>query len=274
MSVETMSLVITALGVLIAALGIIIHSVCFGSRGVLGNLPTNRVLRDSCRFRDHVSAPGTSIPEATSPRRAIDNIATSLLPRTWSRWRVIHTRVHRVGKPSGASWDAAGGISAGAALLNRIARVEGSSKATMVEFLRHYSNPKAGLEGLPKLLVRATTTPRTRDQPTARQAQVRLDAHQANKLAMAYRAGQATTELAERVGIQRTTVTAVLQRLGVELRQFGLSDEQVAEARRLYPEGWSLARPRTARQALAHPPPRRAREYPWSIPGGGHICER
>jgi hypothetical protein len=90
-----MSLVITALGVLIAAFGVIIHSVCFGSRGVLGNLPTNRVLRDSCRFRGNVFAPGTSIPEATSPRRAIDNIATSLLPRTWFRWRVIHTRVHR-----------------------------------------------------------------------------------------------------------------------------------------------------------------------------------
>ena len=68
-----------------------------------------------------------------STARAIDNIATSLLPRTLSRWRVIHTRVHRIGKPSGASWDAAGGISAGAALLDRIARSEGSSKATMVE---------------------------------------------------------------------------------------------------------------------------------------------
>jgi hypothetical protein len=59
---------------------------------------------------------------------------------------------------------------------------------------------------------------------------------------MAYRAGKATTELAERFGIQRITVAAVLQRLGVELRQFGLSDEQVAEARRLYAQGWSLAR--------------------------------
>ena len=46
-------------------------------------------------------------------------------------------------------------------------------------------------------------------------------------------------------GGHRATVTAVLQRLGVEPRQSGLSDEsdeQVAEARRLYPEGWSLAR--------------------------------
>ena len=43
-------------------------------------------------------------------------------------------------------------------------------------------------------------------------------------------------------GGHRATVTAVLQRLGVEPRQSGLSNEQVADACRLYPEGWSLAR--------------------------------
>jgi lambda repressor-like predicted transcriptional regulator len=84
--------------------------------------------------------------------------------------------------------------------------------------------------------------PSTPEQHKARQAQVRLDPHQANALAAAYRAGNATKELATRFGIHRTTVTAVLQRLGVEQRQKGLSDEQVAEACRLYPEGWSLAR--------------------------------
>jgi DNA-binding GntR family transcriptional regulator len=50
---------------------------------------------------------------------------------------------------------------------------------------------------------------------------------------MADRAGKATKELAERFGIHRTTVTAILQRLGIEPRQFGLSDEQVADACRL-----------------------------------------
>jgi site-specific DNA recombinase len=56
-----------------------------------------------------------------------------LYPRTWSRRRVIHSRVHKIGTPNGAQWDAAGGMSTGAALLNRIARGEGSSKATIVE---------------------------------------------------------------------------------------------------------------------------------------------
>jgi hypothetical protein len=108
--------------------------------------------------------------------------------------------------------------------------------------VRLYSNPKAGLESLPKLLVRATSTVRSRQRLPYRQSQVRLGPQQANALAVAYRAGKATKELAEWFGIHRATVTAVLQRLGVEPRHSGLSDEQVAEACRLYPEGWSLAR--------------------------------
>jgi len=72
--------------------------------------------------------------------------------------------------------------------------------------------------------------------------QVRLDAQQANDLAIAYRSGKATKELSGQFGIHRATVTAILRRLGVDLRQRGLTDEQVAEACRLYPEGWSLAR--------------------------------
>ena len=106
-----------------------------------------------------------------------------------------------------------------------------------MEVVRLYSNPGAGLETLPKLLVKATSARRPGERPAPRQAQVRLDVHQANELAMAYRAGKATKELAERFGIHRATVTAVLQRRSVEPRQKGLSDEQVAEACRLYPEG-------------------------------------
>ena len=111
-----------------------------------------------------------------------------------------------------------------------------------MELVRLYSNPKAELETLPKLLVKATSSPRPHERTTSRQAQVRLDPHEAKALAMSYRAGNLTKELAARFGIHRATVTAVLQRLGVELRQRGLTDEQVVEACRLYPEGWSLAR--------------------------------
>lgn len=75
---------------------------------------------------------------------------------------------------------------------------------------------------MPQLLVRAASATRPSEPPTARQAQVRLDPHQANALAAAYRAGNATKELAARFGIHRTTDTALLQRLGVEPRQTGL----------------------------------------------------
>jgi lambda repressor-like predicted transcriptional regulator len=112
----------------------------------------------------------------------------------------------------------------------------------LVELVHLYSNPKAEVERLSRLVVRATSTPRPRDWPSARQAQVRLDAHQVNELAAAYRAGRAMTELAKQFGIHRTTVTAILQRVGVEPRRFRLTNEQVVEACRLYPEGWSLAR--------------------------------
>ena len=59
---------------------------------------------------------------------------------------------------------------------------------------------------------------------------------------MAYREGKAIKELARNFGVYRTTVTAILERSGVELRLAGLSNAQVAEACRLYPGGWWLAR--------------------------------
>ena len=105
-----------------------------------------------------------------------------------------------------------------------------------------YSNLKAGLEMLPKLLVRATSSHRRHECPASWQTQVRLDPHRAKELAAADSAGNATNELAARFGIHRATVTAILHRLGVDLRQRGLTNVQVAEACRLYPEGWSLAR--------------------------------
>jgi hypothetical protein len=57
-----------------------------------------------------------------------------LYPRGLSRRRVMHTRSHRIGT-DGATWNTAEGMNAGATLLDRIARGEGSSKATMVGHL-------------------------------------------------------------------------------------------------------------------------------------------
>ena len=112
----------------------------------------------------------------------------------------------------------------------------------LVELVRLYSNPKAVLETLPKLLVKATSSPRPHERPASWQAQVRLDHYQANALAAAYRDGKTINELADSYGIHRVTAASLLRRLGVERRRVGLSDEHVDEASRLYPEGWSLAR--------------------------------
>jgi predicted DNA-binding protein (UPF0251 family) len=111
-----------------------------------------------------------------------------------------------------------------------------------VELVRHYSNPRAAFETLPHLLAKATSAPRPHERPAPRRAQVRLEPDQINALAVAYREGKAVKELARNFGVHRTTVTAILERSGVELRLAGLSNGQVAEACRLYPEGWSLAR--------------------------------
>jgi predicted DNA-binding protein (UPF0251 family) len=109
--------------------------------------------------------------------------------------------------------------------------------------VRLYSNPKAGLETVPKMLVEAKSSPRHRREPPAsRQSQIRLDPHEANALAAAYRDGMTIKELAQRYGVHRTTVTALLRRSDVPQRPRGLAAGDVARAALLYELGWSLAR--------------------------------
>jgi lambda repressor-like predicted transcriptional regulator len=108
--------------------------------------------------------------------------------------------------------------------------------------VRLYSNPPAAVETLPKLLVRAISAPRRHTRPMSRQAQVRLNSVQAKELTAAYRAGMTIKELAQRYGVHRTTVSTMLRRSNVELRQRGLAASEVTEATRLFQRGWSLAR--------------------------------
>ena len=82
----------------------------------------------------------------------------------------------------------------------------------LVELVRLYSNPKAVLETLPKLLVKATSSPRPHERPASWQAQVRLDHYQANALAAAYRDGKTVNELADSYGIHRVTAASLLRR--------------------------------------------------------------
>ncbi len=73
-----------------------------------------------------------------------------------------------------------------------------------------------------------------------------------------YEAGDDMTALAVRWDLHRTTVAGHLRRAGVALRRQGVPAEMLAEAVRLYGNGWSLQRlaerygcdDETVRQAL------------------------
>ncbi len=112
----------------------------------------------------------------------------------------------------------------------------------------HLSNPSAPLlhllkrglglpaEEVPGLpLVRGCTPPPT-------QTQRRLGGAEQEELVARYQAGDLMTELAERYGIHRRTVSAILKRHGVPTRATGLSPEQIQHAVLLYAQGQSLAK--------------------------------
>jgi hypothetical protein len=62
------------------------------------------------------------------------------------------------------------------------------------------------------------------------------------ELIKAYEQQETIKALAQRFDIHRVTVSALLRRHGVELRQTGLAPDEVDAAMHLYRQGWSLAR--------------------------------
>jgi transcriptional regulator of acetoin/glycerol metabolism len=75
-----------------------------------------------------------------------------------------------------------------------------------------------------------------------RQLQRRLTDAEVAELVTAYEDHELVHEIAQRFGIHRTTVTALLRRHGVELRRAGLVAADIPRAAKLYGQGWSLAR--------------------------------
>jgi Mn-dependent DtxR family transcriptional regulator len=63
-----------------------------------------------------------------------------------------------------------------------------------------------------------------------------------SKLIKEYEQGALVKELAERFGVHRVTVTALLERHEVELRRSGLVREVIPIVARMYSQGWSCAR--------------------------------
>lgn len=78
--------------------------------------------------------------------------------------------------------------------------------------------------------------------PPKRQMQNRLSDEATAELVEAYQAGALIKDLAGQFGIHRATASALLVRQGVTLRGRGLTPAQVADASKLYCQGWSLAR--------------------------------
>jgi IS30 family transposase len=73
------------------------------------------------------------------------------------------------------------------------------------------------------------------------QIQRRLTASESEELCGAYQSGKTIRELTVQFGIHKTTVTAVLERAGVDRRIRTISAEEVAQAAQLYNEGLSTA---------------------------------
>jgi lambda repressor-like predicted transcriptional regulator len=111
-----------------------------------------------------------------------------------------------------------------------------------VELVRLYSNLLG--ESLQLLRVRhAASSPRPTEGPKhARQHPHRLSQAEVLEQIAAYGHGESIKQLAQRFGIHRMTVTALLRRHGVELRRAGLTSDDVVAASRLYAHGWSLAK--------------------------------
>ena len=78
----------------------------------------------------------------------------------------------------------------------------------------------------------------TRPAPRAK----RLTSEETADLCRQYLDGRQAFELAKSFGVHPTTVTAILKREGIEIRQRGLTLAQVDEAGKLYRDGQSLAR--------------------------------
>jgi ribosomal protein S13 len=73
------------------------------------------------------------------------------------------------------------------------------------------------------------------------QTQRRLPASESEALCAAYRNGRTIRALSAQFGIHRTTVTAILERAGIDRRIRTISDEEVERATELYDEGFSTA---------------------------------
>lgn len=96
---------------------------------------------------------------------------------------------------------------------------------------------------IPPPLVLAGTTPGHRPQAKPGRihaARKRLSLDVVRQLVIDYGAGQSTAALCKTYGLGKGTVLGILTEHDVPMRGRGIPDDQLAEAIRLYSEGWPL----------------------------------
>jgi Homeodomain-like domain len=116
------------------------------------------------------------------------------------------------------------------------------STSHIVELLRAYSNQTDVRRGLRRLVELPADRSADEDVRPPRQRQHRLRADEVQNLIDGHRAGNSVHVLAKAFTIDRRTVSAILERNGIQRRYNLLDPDAVAEAVRLYDVGWSLAR--------------------------------
>jgi len=79
--------------------------------------------------------------------------------------------------------------------------------------------------------------------PVGRRTQIQrhLSASESEELCGAYQSGKTIRELTAQFRIHKTTVTAILERAGIDRRVRTISPEEIAQATELYREGLSTA---------------------------------
>jgi hypothetical protein len=113
---------------------------------------------------------------------------------------------------------------------------------TSVELMGRSSNPDI-VSSLRRILAgNARDRPSARTVRSLRQKQRRLAADELAEVVARYEAGETANALAQLFDVHRTTIVRHVEAAGALTRYRILSERDVAEGRRLYEQGWSLAR--------------------------------
>ena len=120
-----------------------------------------------------------------------------------------------------------------------------------MELIGRYSNPVEQGERLRNLVEMVPRGSAEVNGAPRKQVHRRLRPAEIEELVAGYQAGVTIYQLADRFRIHRATVSSLLERQGVALRNCPLSFVQIGQARELYAAGQSLAK--VGKQLGCHP---------------------